>query len=182
MQQPSSLLIDLNDLPPKGKDIVCEEQSLWQKGLDEFAMDVRITHALKAVVTLTPLPEGCLIRGHLSGQVAMPCRRCAEEISFPIAWDFEDFENLDRNSAEQEEITLDEESLIFLDHDRPMLDLGALLWEELLLALPDNPLCKVDCLGICPVCGNNRNSNPCTCADKKTDPRMDIFRTLKIKK
>ena len=54
--------------------------------------------------------------------------------------------------------------------------------EELLLALPDNPLCKVDCLGICPVCGNNRNSNPCTCADKKTDPRMDIFRTLKIKK
>ncbi len=35
--------------------------------------------------------------------------------------------------------------------------------DEILLALPINPLCQESCRGLCPVCGGNRNLTACTC-------------------
>ena len=33
--------------------------------------------------------------------------------------------------------------------------------DELVLAVPLNPLCDDGCRGLCPLCGNNRNLVPC---------------------
>ncbi|MBW2712619.1 MAG: DUF177 domain-containing protein [Deltaproteobacteria bacterium] len=40
--------------------------------------------------------------------------------------------------------------------------------EVLALALPAKPLCRDECLGLCPQCGVDRNTEPCTCT--KTNP------------
>jgi uncharacterized protein len=40
---------------------------------------------------------------------------------------------------------------------------AALAWEEFSLALPVKPLCRENCLGLCPVCGKNRNLESCVC-------------------
>ena len=188
INQPSSLIIAINELPPEGKAFVIDEQSLWQKGLSEFAMDVSITSPLQARLTLTPFPQGCLVKGHLEGEVSQPCRRCAEAIKQRIAWDFEDFEELPSEEDEVDDETMalekqfSSESRLYLEKNSPLLDLGALLWEEFMLALPANPLCKPDCQGLCPVCGCNRNVSACSCAESTTDPRMAVFRNLTINK
>ncbi|MCR5814889.1 MAG: DUF177 domain-containing protein [Desulfovibrio sp.] len=184
---PAFLFIAVNELPADGQEKIIEDQSLWQKGLVEFGMDVRITSPLQATVELTRFPQGCLVKGHLGGEVALPCRRCAEEIRCPIDYDFEDFEELPvQEDDEEEEVALENdfnrESRISLVKGVPMLDLKALLWEEFMLALPDNPLCKPDCQGLCPVCGCNRNLGSCSCAETKADPRMAVFRTLTLDK
>src|SRR5207245_1351525 len=46
------------------------------------------------------------------------------------------------------------------------LDLEPLARDAVLLELPQVPLCAEGCLGLCPVCGINRNEASCSC---KTD-------------
>lgn len=47
----------------------------------------------------------------------------------------------------------------------------ALLWEDIVLAMPPKLLCREGCLGICASCGQNRNEGICACA-QQGDPRL----------
>lgn len=53
----------------------------------------------------------------------------------------------------------------------PDIDISIGIRETILLALPTVPLCKEDCLGLCPKCGKNLNKGRCNC---KTEP-VGIF-------
>jgi len=57
-----------------------------------------------------------------------------------------------------------------------VIDLGELMREQFILALPMKPLCRDECAGLCPVCGVNRNRDTCGCRTEWTDPRMDALR------
>ena len=52
--------------------------------------------------------------------------------------------------------------------------------EYVLLDLPDAPLCKDDCAGICPNCGIDRNMATCDCDTSATDPRWSALEGLKF--
>ncbi len=41
------------------------------------------------------------------------------------------------------------------------IDVSGPAQDELALALPATPLCKPDCLGLCPTCGTDLNKEPC---------------------
>ncbi|HLX87792.1 MAG TPA: DUF177 domain-containing protein, partial [Acidimicrobiales bacterium] len=43
------------------------------------------------------------------------------------------------------------------------VDLEPLVRDAVLLELPQAPLCRPDCRGLCPVCGVNRNDEACSC-------------------
>jgi uncharacterized protein len=51
------------------------------------------------------------------------------------------------------------------------LDLEPLARDAVLLDLPQVPLCSEGCLGLCPVCGINRNEASCSCETETVDPR-----------
>lgn len=51
------------------------------------------------------------------------------------------------------------------------LDLEPIVHDACILELPLAPLCREDCQGLCPRCGANRNSEPCSCEDVPADPR-----------
>ena len=109
-----------------------------------------------------------------------------------IRTDFEDFEELPGeddvdavlnasggNGAADAETT---ESRIVYERTMPMLDLAAVCWEEFVLALPVNPLCKTDCKGLCPQCGTNLNNGTCGCIPDEGDPRLAVLRGLTLHK
>ena len=50
------------------------------------------------------------------------------------------------------------------------LDLEPIAHDACILELPLAPLCRPDCLGLCPSCGVNRNHETCTCTEE-ADPR-----------
>jgi len=56
------------------------------------------------------------------------------------------------------------------EYEGEVLDLEEWLREEVLLALPEHPLCREDCLGLCPICGENRNEVRCGCQQKGSLP------------
>lgn len=47
---------------------------------------------------------------------------------------------------------------------RDRLDVGYLTTQLVCSAIPIGLLCKEDCRGICPRCGENKNTGACTCA------------------
>lgn len=62
------------------------------------------------------------------------------------------------------------------------LNLAALLWQELVLALPTKVICKSECKGICPECGENLNHKRCSCDTVALDLRMSMLKDVKIGK
>lgn len=58
------------------------------------------------------------------------------------------------------------------------VDLEVLAHDAVLLELPPAPLCRQNCLGICPSCGADRNLEPCACKPA-TDPRFAVLDVLK---
>lgn len=60
-----------------------------------------------------------------------------------------------------------------------VLDVGEVIRQHLLLAVPMVPLCAPACRGLCPQCGVNRNEQPCACPER-SDPRLEQFKALKV--
>ncbi|QQR81740.1 MAG: DUF177 domain-containing protein [Deltaproteobacteria bacterium] len=61
------------------------------------------------------------------------------------------------------------------------LDLDDILKESLYLNIPIRDLCKEDCKGLCPQCGQNLNLKTCACKTEKIDPRLAALKNIKLK-
>ena len=61
------------------------------------------------------------------------------------------------------------------------LNLAPMVREHVLLAVPDTPVCRPDCPGLCPVCGADKSTPEgaaCGCSETPVDPRWDALRDL----
>lgn len=172
-------LVSINDLPPDGKEFTLDDQEIWLAPLKEFHMECRVEKPLEASLTVVPAEEGCLVRGRLSGEVVVPCNRCAEDAGVTIDTRFDEFEEIPpEESAAGADGAPDGECHVVFDRHAPMLDLAAVCWEQFMLSLPVAPLCKEDCKGLCPSCGTNLNEGECSCERGHDDPRMAPLRDL----
>ena len=104
-----------------------------------------------------------VVQGTLQAPLAYRCRRCAGKFSTILT--ISDFlcarqvpEGLER------------------------VDLTDDIREEVLLRLPNYPLCQPDCRGLCPQCGKNLNQGPCHCAARPVDGRWAGLNDLKLPK
>jgi uncharacterized protein len=59
-----------------------------------------------------------------------------------------------------------------------IIDLNPVLREYAVLEIPMRPLCKPDCKGLCPICGNNLNDSNCNHEDDLGDPRFSSLKKL----
>ena len=114
--------------------------------------------------------------GFLKGR----CSRCTEEYSFTLDKPFEFVLTPDPTKADRraEELHRDDLGVSYYSSDE--IDLEPLIAEQVILALPTRPLCSDDCRGLCSQCGANLNKEDCACDAESGDPRMAIFRSLKV--
>ncbi len=69
-----------------------------------------------------------------------------------------------------------DEDVYFFNKD--YIDITDMVIGEITAQMPMKPLCKNDCEGLCPVCGNNKNISDCRCKKEETDPRLQILSSL----
>ena len=121
-----------------------------------------------ALLKLTRMREGVLAEGEVTSTLSLICSRCSEPFAYPIREAFSVYYQKPGMGAAEEEVELTAEDLDtdFLVEGR--LDLTALLRQNLLLALPVQPLCREDCQGLCPGCGANRNEGACRCPGRSS--------------
>ncbi len=146
-------------------------------GLDP---DIRPLEPLTGHVTLMRDVDGILATGHLETVVQMECSRCLAPVVTSVETDLEeDFvPTVDVVTGQHVPLPEDADPATLID-EHHILDLTEVVRQDLVLALPVRPLCREDCLGICPVCGQNRNENPCECVVDEADPRWAALEELK---
>jgi uncharacterized protein len=119
------------------------------------------------------------LRGQFAGNFEVPCARCVEPVALPLAADFDlIFRPVGADAGPQERaITTGETEIGYYQRDSLLLE--DVLREQVLLSLPVRTLCKPDCKGLCPRCGQNRNSQACTCDEGPSDPRWEALADLR---
>jgi uncharacterized protein len=117
------------------------------------------------------------VKGHLKVQMEAQCDRCLETTTFPIDTGFDLFYQPAR-SLGGEEIQIDDADSDIGFYQGDSLDLADVLREQILLSLPMQRICREDCKGICPVCGQNRNQIACGCHPQLADDRWSKLRNL----
>lgn len=169
------LWLSLHGIPAQGQEFTFEDQALWTDNWTAYGLDFKPGKPLVATLFVQPQGQGCLVRGEITGSIRTACSRCAEECEQPIEAAFTHFEELgDRDENFPDESFLRDAGGV------PELDVAAFLWEQFALALPDKPLCATGCQGLCPRCGANLNEGSCACHKEGGDPRMAVFRALKV--
>jgi uncharacterized protein len=116
--------------------------------------------------------------GHVQTTLELSCSRCLEPFTRSVDAEFElRYQPHAENTGEGErEIEEDDLSTAFYRNDQ--IDLGELMREQFLLALPMKPLCSEDCRGLCAVCGTNLNRGTCSCKREWEDPRFAALKAL----
>jgi uncharacterized protein len=171
--------VDLKDLDHK----VSLDGAL-QPGVIDFAGEnVRQIGPLTWNATAERAGEEIRIAGNLSGTMESSCSRCLEPARCDIQKSFDlFFRQRDEDLFdEDDDVELTEEDTRTAFFTGTQLAIGDVLREQVLLALPMKALCRVDCKGLCPVCGTNRNQNTCSCSGEVFSPHMEKLLEIKRK-
>lgn len=169
----SELWIALDDFPAEGREFSFSDPEPFARTWQDMGLPGRL-ETMRADVRIIPRDRGALVKGSLAAEAVLPCDRCAEEFGRKLDSNVAVFEELPGEEGRDPEARVREEGGIL------HLNVGAVLWEEILLALPDKPVCSPSCKGLCDICGANLNREPCDCARDGQDPRMAVFRGLKL--
>jgi uncharacterized protein len=183
------LLIDIPRIPPEGLDLDegLDPESVHLEPDDGFTLDPggRLRGRVEVVDEAT-----VHVRGHLVARLHPQCGRCLARYPFPLEQELDLFylpREKDRKAkAEEEEegVELTDRDVVVGYYDGESLDLGAVVREQLFLALPMKRLCREDCQGLCPTCGKDRNTERCACPppEEPVDPRLLPLRQIFTKK
>lgn len=113
-------------------------------------------------LTLEAVVEGVLVTGIAEVRLGGQCARCLEGIEDSTSVDLQELFVYPDKELDDEEASRIEDDLI---------DLEPLLRDAVVLDLPFTPLCRPDCAGLCPTCGENLNRNPEHGHAEAIDPR-----------
>lgn len=133
---------------------------------------------LTGSVRLLRTVDGVLVTGRLSTAVELTCDRCLSAFAQPVHFDLEDEFKPSIDIVSGASLPLGPEDQDNLIDDHHVLDLTEVARQRLLLSLPLHPLCRPDCRGLCPTCGQNLNEGACRCHAESGDPRWAALRDL----
>lgn len=133
---------------------------------------------LAGTVDLMRTDRGILVSAALRCIIGGRCSRCLSDISYPLNLTFQEeyLPTVDASTGELLPPPADPD--IFLIDSQQVLDLREAVRQYRLMAEPMQPLCRPDCLGLCPRCGYNLNQGPCGCPDQEVDARWAALAEL----
>jgi uncharacterized protein len=142
------------------------------------AMTVAATHVeegsiLTIEATLEPVSAGVLATGSTEVSWKSECRRCEIAVNGVTNVTF-------REQFEPRTDPRVDDELDTYPMNQERVDLELVAREAILLDLPLAPLCREDCLGLCPTCGSDLNEGACECVSTPADPRWAALDALRL--
>ncbi|MCS7009739.1 MAG: DUF177 domain-containing protein [Anaerolineales bacterium] len=119
--------------------------------------------------TFSRTQQGLLVQGEFLARLEVECVRCLEPFLLQVNPTFTDLYAFDRRSLSESNLLVPEDGQI---------DLAPLLREYALLEVPIMPICRPDCQGLCPVCGENLNLHNCGHRLSQDDSPFSILKDL----
>ena len=123
---------------------------------------------------LESVVEGILVSGSITGTWTVRCARCLTERAQPFTVEVSELFAASLPGADADEQDDDDDRYALVGD---AIDLEQLIRDAVGVEMPFAPLCQPDCLGLCEVCGGNRNLNECPGHDA-IDPRFAVLADL----
>jgi len=120
-------------------------------------------------LTVDRATTGTVFRLRFRTRLHGPCYRCLGDAVLDVPIDAREYQ---ATKPESDDMTTP-----YLADDR--LDLSAWAHDSVVLALPDQILCRDDCAGLCPTCGKNLNEEPHEHETEGGDPRWGALAELR---
>ena len=129
--------------------------------------DMHLTLRMESVT------EGVLVSARAQAPVTGECGRCLREINETLDATFQELYAYEHSTTDE---TADEDEVGRMQGD--LIDLEPELRDAVVLALPNHPLCREDCPGLCPECGARWDELPADHSHRQVDARWAALKHL----
>ncbi len=124
---------------------------------------------LIGVVRASRTPQGILLQVAFQALIDLECVRCLTEFQQTLNIEYTELYAFSQRYMTDSGLIMPETGII---------DLAPVLRDYILLEIPISPLCRPDCKGLCPICGNNLNESTCHHEEESGDPRLASLKSL----
>lgn len=155
--------IKVADIPLEGERIPLDmtTEDLAERLEDLVDDRIEVVGPLEGHLNVAPTGLRMVVRGVVNATVRVACARCLEEFDLPVAEDvfvvYAPHSEMDREDEAEAEAVNQE------FYEGETIDLWPIIQEHLVMGVPYKPLCDEDCKGLCPICGQNKNTGQCQC-------------------
>ncbi|GFN23984.1 YceD family protein [Thermanaeromonas sp. C210] len=170
------MLVEVGELKVKrGNRVEFDRRETWPQ-LDAGGESIPLTEPVRVVGEITNTGKFLYLQGKAYTTVRLRCCRCLEPYTWPLEVSVEEeyctpnvFASLPEDDEARDEVRV---------YEGDSIDIAPAVREAFILALPMKWLCREECLGLCPVCGQNLNERDCNCRVEEIDPRMAVLAEL----
>lgn len=117
-----------------------------------FGADLEVVAPIQGVAEFHRTQDSVVVWGDMATEVRLECSRCLQPLTQKVRARFEEAFAMPFGADDPEGFSIDEHNV---------LDLTEAARQYLVTALPLNPLCRVDCPGLCPQCGAPLDGHRC---------------------
>jgi uncharacterized protein len=178
--------IEIHHIPTNGLELEFVRPARDFPGLKVLleSGECEFVDSLAIHLEVLPLRDFIRVKGHLDTRIRQACGRCLETFDTPLKSRFTlDYsrqipQDVHKAGAEGIELTADQIGVVYFEGEE--IDFADAIQEQAILAIPFNPICKPECKGLCPRCGNDLNAGSCHCGDPSPDGPFAVLKDLKL--
>ena len=141
-------------------------------------MGLQCTGPVKGKLEFMNTGNLLLVTGEIETELAFQCSRCLVDMTLPVKAEVEEEFRIEKVGDAVRVLPLDEDDVepeLVKDNK---LDIQELIRQNLLLEMPIKPLCRPDCRGLCPTCGENLNLRKCACPPAEPESPFKVLADL----
>jgi uncharacterized protein len=128
---------------------------------------------LALTLRLESVSEGVLVSARARARLTGECGRCLRAVDDELDVMFQELYAYAHSTTDD---TTGEDEVGRMQGD--LIDLEPALRDAVVLALPNHPLCRADCPGLCPDCGTPWDELPPDHGHRQVDPRWAALHQL----
>ncbi len=175
----------ISDMPAAGISLTDTLEAANLPQLTVLAREgaCRLTASVDVTLYITPVAGMYRVEGKLRTEAALTCSRCLADFETALASHFHVTYTREIPGGEEapgEARELDAEEMGLVPFNGEEIDFKDMLQEQIILAIPMQPLCHTDCQGLCSHCGTDLNRGECNCRADTVDPRLAALKNLKL--
>lgn len=176
--------LKVSEIPEEGLTLFLQEkESRLESLLRRRELEFRFASPLLVRLNVAKSKVNIIfIKGEIISSLVMICARCLGDFKSPLNLNLKyTLLPLREKEGYAEEVALTREDLEFVFYKGEEIDLLEIILEEIILSIPNKPICQEGCRGLCPYCGVNLNIDKCQCKDNQLDFRLALLKDFKLK-
>ena len=120
---------------------------------------------VQGMIAASVAEDGVVLDGKIKALTQLSCSRCLDDYWQPLEINFTEMFSYHPVKDAGDDL----EQLLPADGS---IDLTPIIRDYAILDIPISQVCKLDCKGLCPICGANLNEEDCGHHQESVDPRL----------